>query len=138
MNKISCACGGVTGQATPISNIAGVCHCVTCRKWSGGAFMGVSCDAVHYDDESALNIWVSSDWGERVSCKICSSPLEWRMRNGAHHSVSAQAFDDPSSFPMKSEIFIDDKPASYDFSGDHERLTRAEVMAKYGSQTEGP
>lgn len=138
MSAIRCACGAVSGDANPVKEISGVCHCVTCRKWSGGAFMGVSCDAVHYDDEGALSVWVSSDYGERVSCKVCSAPLEWRMRDGSHHSVSVQLFEDPARFPMRSEIFIDEKPEGYDFAGDHERLTRAQVMKAHGADQEAP
>lgn len=131
---LSCACGAVTGSATATSDISGVCHCVMCRKWSGGAFMGVSCKNVSFDNPDAVSIWISSDWGERLFCATCGSTLLWRMRDGSHTSVSAHLFDDPSRFPMRSEIFIDDKPSGYNFAGDHERLTRAEVMAKFESK----
>ena len=129
--RLTCACGAVTGTATPTSDISGVCHCVTCRKWSGGAYMGVSCKDVSFDDDSKLSVWLSSDCGQRVFCADCGSTLMWQMRDGSHSSVSLQLFDDPSRFPMRSEIFIDDKPDGYEFVGQHERLTRAEVMAKY-------
>ena len=132
---ISCACGAVTGSVIPKGD-AGVCHCATCRKWSGGAYIAVTCEDVVLDDPSQLNVWISSDWGERVSCVTCGSTLIWRMRDGSHNSVSVQAFDDPSRFPLETEIFIDDKPAGYDFMGDHDRLTSAEVMARYAGGKE--
>lgn len=135
-NALSCACGTVTGSATPSSDISGACHCVTCRKWSGGAYIAVSCSDVSFDDMDAINIWHSSDWGQRVSCKTCGSALVWQMRDGSHHSVSIQAFDDPARFPLASEIFTDEKPAGFDFAGTHERLTRAETMAKYAPKPE--
>ncbi|MNL53295.1 hypothetical protein D3C87_1765290 [compost metagenome] len=45
--------------------------------------------------------------------------------------VSVQAFDDPSVFAFEDEIYIDSKPANYDFAGDRPRLTGAEVEALY-------
>jgi hypothetical protein len=98
--------------------------------------MAVSCEDVRFDDEAALHVWVSSEWGERVSCGKCGSALVWRTRDGSHQSVSVQAFADPAGYPLASEIFIDDKPGSYAFVGDHERLSRAEVMARYADGKE--
>ena len=45
------------------------------------------------------------------------------------------AFDDTDSFALNAEIFIDRKPASYDFAGDHPRLTEAETIALHGPVT---
>ena len=129
--RLTCACGAVTGSATPVSDASGVCHCVTCCKWSGGAFMGVSCKDVSFDDETKVSVGLSSDHGQRLFCADCGSALMWQMWDCSHSSVSAQLFEDPAQFPLRSEIFVDDKPDGYDFAGQHERLTRAEVMAKY-------
>jgi len=45
-------------------------------------------------------------------------------------------FNDQSDFRMTTEFFIDRKPGSYEFAGDHERLTEAETLAKYADYTE--
>ena len=45
-------------------------------------------------------------------------------------------FDDQSEFRMATEIFVDRKPDSYEFAGDHERLTEAETLARYKDYTE--
>ncbi len=38
-------------------------------------------------------------------------------------------FDDQSGFTLTDEIYIDNKPPSYDFVGDHPRLTEQEFLA---------
>ncbi len=38
-------------------------------------------------------------------------------------------FDDQAQFKLAGEIYIDEKPASYEFAGDHPRLTGEEFMA---------
>lgn len=126
-----CLCGAVKFTAAVEKDEMGVCHCAMCRRWSGGAFMGVSCAAVQVEDETQLGVYQSSDWGERVFCKNCGSTLMWRMRGGGHIAVSAQAFADPGSFVFSSQIFIDEKPANYAFANVTEQLTGAEVIAMF-------
>ena len=43
------------------------------------------------------------------------------------------AFDDIASFRFAEEIFIDEKPALYDFRNDTRKLTGAEVMAAFAA-----
>lgn len=130
-----CLCGAVTFTATPEAEEMTVCHCAMCRRWSGGAFTVVSCGSkVEVADESRLGVYVSSDWGERCFCKTCGSTLFWRMRDRSHIAVSIQAFEDPGAFAFTSEIFIDEKPASYDFANPTKKLTGAEVFAQFEAQ----
>lgn len=98
--------------------------------------MGVSCSSVVWDSDAPVSLWASSPHGQRLFCGKCGSTLTWEMKDGSHYSVNVHLFDDPSAFPLRSEIFVDDKPDSYDFAGAHKRLTRAEVMAQYAPSTE--
>nr|WP_256371442.1 GFA family protein [Stappia sp. ES.058] len=109
----------------------GACHCSICRRWSGGVFMAVGCRGVEIEDPAAVGVYSSSGYGERVFCKKCGSSLIWRMRDGSHSSVSAQAFDDPRVFAFTSEIFIDEKPDSYSFADSTQKMTGAEVFALF-------
>ncbi len=125
-----CLCGAVTFEATPETMAMGVCHCSMCRKWSGGSFMAVECGtSLKIEDQSALGVYTSSDWGERCFCKTCGTTLFWRMRDGSHQVVSAQAFDDPGQFQFVSEIFIDENPGNYAFSNQTKKMTGAEFLA---------
>ncbi|MEJ8474323.1 GFA family protein [Roseibium algae] len=131
----SCLCGAVKFTAVPADGEMAVCHCRMCRKWTGGTYMAVACgSSVEFSDEASLGIYRSSGYGERVFCKDCGSTLIWRMQDGSHNSVSAQAFDDPSQFKFTSEIFVDEQPANYAFANDTKRMTGPEVFALYAPE----
>lgn len=134
----SCMCGACSFTAIPSQDSpASVCHCSMCRKWSGGAFISVSCGGgVAFADGAPLNVFDSSEWGQRVSCSVCGSSLVWRTKDGAMNQVSVQAFEDPGQFTLGSEIFVDDKPGSYDFSNQTHKMTGAEVMAMFAPKPE--
>jgi hypothetical protein len=126
-----CLCGAVTFTATPERMEMGICHCAMCRRWTGGAFMAVTCEDVRVADESQFGVYKSSSYGERCFCKACGTTLFWRMADGSHTAVSAQAFDDPSQVPLTSEIFTDEQPANYAFANQTTRMTGPEVIAAF-------
>jgi len=129
-----CLCGAGRFTPTPRKHEMDVCHCSMCRKWTAGMFMAVPCgDSVRVEDESSLKAFASSEWGERVFCQECGTSLFWRLRDGSETMVSMQAFDDITSFRFVEEIFIDEKPALYDFRNDTRKLTGAEVMAAFAA-----
>lgn len=133
-----CLCGAVRFTAVPEKLEMDVCHCGMCRKWSGGAFMSVPCREVSVTDETALTVYPSSDWGERVFCKTCGSSLFWRLRGGEGHvAVALQSFDNLSPFTFAEEIFIDEKPALYAFAGERPRKTGAQVIAEFAAKQAG-
>ncbi|WBU63194.1 GFA family protein [Paracoccus aerodenitrificans] len=133
----SCMCGACRVTAS-LRDEAHICHCGLCRKWTAGAFISVECDGKpSFNDDAPLSVFRSSDWGERVSCRECGSSLLWRMQDGSMNVISVQLFDDPGRFPVTSEIFIDRKPASYSFAGEHKTMTESEVMAMFAAKEEG-
>ncbi|WBU53662.1 GFA family protein [Paracoccus sp. SCSIO 75233] len=134
----SCLCGACQVTAD-LKAEAGVCHCGMCRKWTGGIFIGVeSSGPVSFNDDAPLGVYRASEWGERVFCRDCGSSLIWRTQDGTSHiTVSVQLFDDPGSFPVTSEIFIDRKPDSYSLAGARHTMTEAEVMAMFAPKEEG-
>ena len=126
-----CLCGSVTFTATPTEMTMGVCHCSMCRRWSGGTFMAVDVgSSLNVETPAALGVYTSSEWGERCFCKTCGSTLFWRMRNGSHQVVAAQAFEDPGQFKFASEIFVDENPGNYAFSNPTKKMTGAEFLAQ--------
>lgn len=130
----SCLCGACRLSVRPGSE-AGVCHCSMCRKWSGGMFIFVETpSAPEFDEGAPLGVYRSSGWGERVFCRECGSALVWRTLDGSHHAVSIQAFDDPAAFPVTTEMFIEEKPASYALAGTRQTMTEAEFLAVYAQQ----
>ena len=133
----SCLCGACTLTAKPAPE-AGTCHCSMCRKFSGGMFIGVQCgDTLRFDDGAPVKVYKSSDWGERLFCGACGSTIAWRSADGKMSAVSVMLFDDPGQFPVVSEIFHDEKPASYALAGETHKMTGAEVLAMFAPPEEG-
>lgn len=129
-----CLCGKVGFKTATVHDV-GVCHCDMCRRWCGGP--GI---AVHVKDMPSISgaehvKWFkSSDWAERGFCSNCGSNLFYRLNlETPEYVVFAGAFDDQSTFHMKNQIFIEEKPAYYDFAGDIPSMTGAEVFAMYGA-----
>jgi len=131
-----CLCGAVRFEVARVPGEIGACHCGICRRWSGGGPLvgGIS--------ESAVNLtagdvrwYASSSWGERGFCGACGSSLFWRQKGAAAGwLVCAAALPDNDSVRLAQHIFIDDKPAYYDFADDAPRLTGPEFTAKVVAQ----
>ncbi len=130
-----CLCGASTFTARPVSDEAGVCHCGMCRRFSGGMFIVVDCSGgLEFAEGAPVTRFQSSEWGERAFCTRCGASLAWLSRDGAMAFVSVQAFEDPARFPVRHELFIDCKPASYALAGPTTTMTEAEFMAQYAQQ----
>lgn len=129
--KGACLCGAVTVTAKLIGNI-GACHCSMCRKWVGGPLLAVDCGSdVAFEGEDNLGVFESSDWAERGFCKRCGSALFYRIKQNNQHLLSPGLFDDQPALVFDHQVFIDEKPAYYDFANETENMTGAEVFAKY-------
>lgn len=132
-----CLCGAVKFTAVPAKMEMDVCHCSMCRRWSGGTFMAVMCDtSVQIENEAALGVYRSSEWGERLFCSTCGSSLFWRGVHDGKMAVSMQAFAEPERFHFAEEIFINNKPANYDFANDTHRMTGEEFLAALAAKQE--
>lgn len=131
-----CLCGAVRFIARPKNFKVGVCHCDMCRRWSGGPFLALECGSeVEFENDDSLKFYRSSDWGERGFCAECGSALFWRTQDREQWVVSAGALVGPENLTLTSQIFIDEKPDYYDFANDTEKLTGAEVFAKFAGDT---
>lgn len=130
-----CLCGAVRFAAEVSGRDIDACHCEMCRRWSSGPFIGLSHDgAVTLEGEDSIGVYRSSEWGERAFCTKCGSALFWRLHGTDHYAFSAGAIEDQSDLKMVSQIFIDEKPAYYDFANDTPKLTGAEVAAAFSAK----
>lgn len=135
-----CLCGAVRFEATVPEAVFGICHCDMCRKWCSGPFEAVHCEGpVEFQAQDALAWYRSSQWGERGFCGTCGTNLFWRMAEEPDGmlGVSVEAFDEKEDFTLQQHIYIDRKPARYDFADDCRRLTEAEFLAEIGAVPEG-
>jgi len=70
--------------------------------------------------------------GRTWVCKNCGTNLFYRIKTGGHTSVWVGAFDDQTPFKLFDEIYIDSKPDSYAFAGEHPRLTEEQTLKAFG------
>jgi hypothetical protein len=132
-----CLCGAVRFAAAPPNREVGACHCGMCRRWTAGPFLCVDCgDTLEVSDPTNLGVYRSSEWAERCFCKKCGTPLFYRLVGKNLHFASAEAFDDRGGFKFTSQIFIDDKPAYYEFANETHNMTGAEVFAAFAPSGE--
>ena len=126
-----CLCGAVKFTAQVEKAEASVCHCHMCQRWSAGPLFVVECvpGSLRIADEENVAMYRSSEWASRGFCKTCGSVLFWRSHDGKFDAVSAGAIDDKTGLKFTSEIFIDEKPAYYDFANETKRMTGAEFIA---------
>jgi len=130
----TCLCGAISISFVPPEAHIDACHCSMCRKWSGGPHMGLPMVS-DPDISGGENIvrYVSSEWAERGFCGKCGTHLFYYFKPRKGYSFLAGMFEGTNGFTMTEEIFIDAKPDYYHFSGNRERLTEAEVMARFNA-----
>lgn len=127
-----CLCGAVRFTAHPENREVGACHCGMCRRWAAGPFLERDCgDTLTVEDATRLGVYRSSEWAERCFCKTCGTPLFYRLIAKNRYFVSAEAFDDRDAYALSSQIFIDEKPAYYEFANKTSTMTGAEVFAAF-------
>lgn len=135
VTKGNCLCGGVKLEGKGVAKLT-VCHCEQCRRWTGGAAIGVMFDGgVTLTESEAMNWYPSSPWAERGFCKTCGSSVAYRIKSDPT-TLYAQAgiFDIPPGNEIAEHIFVDSKPDYYEFADDSPRLTAQETMAQYQAE----
>ena len=131
----SCLCGAVKFEIDDVPDQVGACHCSMCRKWSGGVFMAITAaeDKLRFTAGEPA-IYASSDWAERGFCARCGSSLFYRLKGPApEYHVGIGTLEDASGITLTTEIFTDEKPGGYAFAGATQKMTGAELFAKYGA-----
>ncbi len=126
-----CLCGAVRFTVDTVDPEFYACHCSMCLRWCGGPFLSVTTSEPKFEETENLVVFDSSEWAERGFCNVCGTNISYHVKGADEYSINNGTFDDASSFKMIGEIFVDKKPASYDFAGDHPRLTEAEAIARF-------
>jgi hypothetical protein len=129
--KGQCLCGAVA-FTVPESREIGVCHCGYCRRWGGGPMLAVHCGTeVQFTGAEQIGVFASSEWAERAFCTRCGTHLYYKLLATGEHFIPAGTFES-EAFELASQIYIDKKPAYYDFANSTPMLTEQQVMAQYG------
>lgn len=132
-----CLCGAVRITVTGEHRDVGACHCNMCRRWGSGPTMALDVGRdIKIEGKENVTAYRSSDWAERAFCKICGSNLYYRIVEADIHHFCAGILDDQDSLTLKNQIFIDEKPAYYDFANQTQNMTGPEVFALYAPSAE--
>lgn len=127
----ACLCGAIEVVAGDHAGV-GLCHCATCRRWSGGPMFAVHCGTGVRFEGAPPVAYRSSDWAERGFCANCGTHLFYRLLPTGDYMLPAGLFQD-RDFALESQIFIDQKPPFYVLANDTPLLTGEEVFARFAA-----
>lgn len=133
----SCLCGKVQISIQPETDTFDACHCGMCRKWGGGPALTVEGgEHISIKGEDSISRYNSSEWAERGFCKNCGTHLFYRLKALDFYNFSLGIFSGTEQFKFQTQIFIDSKPDYYDFANVTQKMTEAEVLAKFNATTD--
>jgi hypothetical protein len=127
-----CLCGAVKFTATGMATEFSTCYCNMCRRWTGGAFTGVSVstDDLNITGSEHIHIYQSSNFAERASCNKCGSAIWFRLTAGPYvgsTSIALGLLNDVSGLKLKREYFVDYKNNTNDLPEDRIQMTSADI-----------
>ena len=131
----SCACSRLTYTCTTIPNMSQACHCISCRKLSGGPYQAYTdvpaSSTTFYDNTEKLRyegmpkdniggitFLRLSDVAERAYCVSCYTPLAFRYRHKPEYlGIAMGSVDEESlggeevreALRLKKHIFVSQK-----------------------------
>lgn len=130
----SCLCGAVKINIKNSGSEIGACHCNMCRKWSGSPYLAVDCGTeVLFEGQDNITIFDSSEWAQRGFCSQCGTHLYYRLKKNQQYMMPAGLLDKDHELSLKKQIFIDRKPAYYNFSNETIKMTADEVFAVFST-----
>ena len=125
----SCLCGRITYEIDGKLGAVTYCHCVTCRKAQGGAFVvGAPARRKYFrllSGVDAITEYESSPGKRRGFCRVCGSPI-WSRRDGDPETLRLRlgALDgDPGRRPV-AHIWVGEKAPWFTITDD---LPRSET-----------
>ncbi len=126
-----CLCGAVTVTATVTNPILRACHCEMCQQQTSSVFVNIQTDQDSTNVNGPIKIYKSSDWAERAFCEVCGSTLWYGTAHDGARNLAAGLFENAGGAKMALAYFTDQCPQGYALSGDHEKLTRQQTLAKF-------
>lgn len=112
----SCLCGGVTvalrGEPTDVT----ICHCLTCQKAAGGAFVvavgGTAASLTVASAEGTLGSYRTGRDTSRSFCTRCGTPVGFHYDAGTRDRISVWRglFDAPDRFVPTRQIWTERRP----------------------------
>ena len=119
----SCLCGRVRYQITGKIGPVGHCHCSTCRKAQGGAFVTNAPVRTKYfrllTGADSVAGFESSPGKQRCFCRVCGSPL-WSRRESEPEIIRIRLGlldSDPGRRPL-AHVWVSEKAPWYEITDD--------------------
>lgn len=129
-----CLCKKVKITVTNVALHVDACHCSMCRKWSGSPLLSVDCGQnVNIQGQDYITTYDSSEWAQRGFCQQCGTHLFYQLKPSQQYIVPVGLFDSELNFEFTTQIFIEEKPDSYNFSNQTKTMTGEEVFAAYNN-----
>lgn len=102
-----CHCGAIRYEMTPETVHHALCHCVDCRRASGG--VAVSWGLVPKDGVAITGepkVYASSEHGRRLFCGNCGTSLFYTNDEIFPDQIDVQTatLDDPAAIPLQAQI----------------------------------
>lgn len=133
----NCLCGAVRIHAKTVDKSVGACHCSSCRRWGGGPLMTVDCGTeVTFTGDDVISVFNSSEWAERGFCSRCGSHLFYRLKADGQYIMPAGLFGAIEGWVFDHQVFVDERPAYYQFANKTKDMTGAELFAMYAPKSE--
>jgi|TARA_R110000737_G_scaffold345047_1_gene372962 hypothetical protein len=126
-----CLCGAVHLQLSDHRPEIGICHCMMCRRWSGGAYVFFTAPADSVRISGAVTTYRSSPFSQRAFCPTCGSGVYLRDDESDEYELCAGLFDHARKFAAISEAYVDQRLEALTLQGDHKRVTAAEYEEKF-------
>ncbi len=107
-----CFCGQLTFAVAGPAKFACFCHCESCRRASGGAFVpwGTFTRDEFEVMSGVLTLHHSSEGVTRGHCADCGTSLTYEhTKREGQIDVALTCFDDPSQFTPQAHIWTVDK-----------------------------
>ncbi|HHC6471135.1 TPA: GFA family protein [Vibrio parahaemolyticus] len=134
--KAKCLCGSVGLKVTAKANKFIVCHCDTCKKWTGGPQFALPCGTnVEITGKDKISEFNSSPWASRGFCRQCGTHLYYRLNHAGDHNVLLGVLDieKDEKLELAMQYFIDLKPSYYSLDSNSPVMTEAEVLEMFSS-----
>ncbi len=135
--KTQCLCGDVKITVAEVNPKFTVCHCDSCRLWSGAPYFALQCGTdVKFEGEDAINTYASSTWASRGFCAHCGTHLFYKFNETGAYNMPVGLFSHANieGLEMEMQYFSDQRPSYYCFSNNTKEMTRAEIMEHFADK----
>jgi hypothetical protein len=88
---------------------------------------------IRIEGEEHVSVYRSSDRVERGFCRQCGTHMFYRLLATEDHVLPVGLLEEDPDWSFEAEIYVDERPAYYEFANDTRKLTGKEVMEMYQS-----